>query len=1346
MKRFLLTCMVALGVGAYAQVGPPLAANPNTNNGYGFVQTNGTYTPLSSSRTVWQSGATLATNAVSPAVSLPFTFKYNGKSYTNIYINNNGYLTFGSPSTATTYTGLSTDLTSAGNIYEGAIAGFAVNLRNANTTTSEIAYETVGSKFIVQFTDLQGNSASTAQTISFQIQLDSSNNTVAIIYGTCVSGTGTLTGEVGLKGAESSDVNNRTGTNWTTSAIGTSNSSTMTLGTSGAATIPASGLTFTFTPGTWLNAPTSYATIPFTEAFGSWVNGNSTADLPNATYWRTWPSRGDNSWRASDISTSGFTSTSGWSSTSGGATIAAPAVAPTARFHSYNTVGVSGYMDLYVNLSTGGAGNRVISFDYINTSGTDKLDVLLSTDGGVTFNSLGGSLGVAAAWANKTFTTSSTSSTAILRFLGTGDNGSTDIQIDNLAITVSTAPPVCTTISSPANAATGISINPAISWNSASLATSYLVSIGTTAGGTNVMNAVDVGNVNSYTIPAGTPLNYSTQYYITISPKNAYGTASGCTETSFTTSVIPCPSVTAPTAAAIDVSTSAMITWSAVPGATGYKLTVGTTTGGTDVLNSQDLGNNLSYTFSTPLNAATKYYYKVNAYSSTSTSVSCSERSFTTACATVAAFSENFDTTAANSLPVCWTNLGSTGGAYAQASTVIGAPNNLYIYTDTSTTGFVALPSVSTLQSGTYRLKFSARANLTAGGIVGIGYIDSSNNFVQLTTYTTTSTNTIDNFVYNIPALPAGVTRLAFKHSGTPAYSALIDNVVYELIPSCLEPSALVVNSFTANSAVVSWTAPATTPANGYQVYYSTTNTAPTSSTVLNATNSVTSTTATANIPGLSPNTVYYIWVRSSCSSTDNSVWVGSVSVYTGYCLPSTTNQNSWISEFTSTGATTNMAYSSTVGGTGGYQNLAANLKISNYAGSVTPITLTGGGPTVGFAVWIDWNNNLSFESSERVYVTTAYTTTTSGATITVPAATALGNYRMRVVANYNNSAPSNPCEAFTRGEYIDFTFEVIAQPACVVPAGLTASSVTSNTATISWTAPTPAPANGYEYYYSTTNSTPNSGTVITGTSQPLTLLAPLTTYYYWVRSVCSSSSVSTWVTGSFTTLATPPANDNCSSATVLTPGLNFAQNPLTGTTVGSTNTPALTASCLFTPTNVGGNVWYTVVVPASGSLTIETAAVTGSPLTDTVLSVFANCSSTTSIGCDDDSGVDSFSKLSLTGQTPGSTLYVSVWRYSTATDGAFQISAYDASLSTSESVKTKNDIKAYPNPFVDVLNISDVSNVKSISVVDISGKLVKSFDKAESVLHLGGLNSGMYLVILNMKDGSKQTIKAIKK
>lgn len=253
----------------------------------------------------------------------------------------------------------------------------------------------------------------------------------------------------------------------------------------------------------------------------------------------------------------------------------------------------------------------------------------------------------------------------------------------------------------------------------------------------------------------------------------------------------------------------------------------------------------------------------------------------------------------------------------------------------------------------------------------------------------------------------------------------------------------------------------------------------------------------------------------------------------------------------------------------------------------------------------------------------------------------------------------------------------------------------------------------------------------------------------YKVRVWTLTSTATTVATFSICvgTQAPPPANDNCSGAVTLTPGATFAQNVLTGTAVGATNTPALTASCLSTPTNVGGNVWYSVVVPASGNVTIETDAVTGSPLLDTVMSVFTDCTTTTSIGCSDDEGNANFSKLSLTGQTPGTTLYVSVWRYSSAIEGQFQISAYDASvLSTSEVSGAKNEIKAYPNPFADVLNISDISKVKSVSVVDLAGRVVKTIDNPSSDLQLGDLKQGMYLVILNMKDGSKQTIKAIKK
>lgn len=125
----------------------------------------------------------------------------------------------------------------------------------------------------------------------------------------------------------------------------------------------------------------------------------------------------------------------------------------------------------------------------------------------------------------------------------------------------------------------------------------------------------------------------------------------------------------------------------------------------------------------------------------------------------------------------------------------------------------------------------------------------------------------------------------------------------------------------------------------------------------------------------------------------------------------------------------TNMAYSSAtaVAGTNGYQNLSATTNtISNTAGSTTSISVTAGGPTCGMAVWVDWNNDLVFSSTERMYATTSYTTTTpSAAAITIPAGTPLGNYRMRVMCDYNTSAPSNACGSVTRGEFLDFKLQV---------------------------------------------------------------------------------------------------------------------------------------------------------------------------------------------------------------------------------------------------------------------------------------------------------------------------------
>lgn len=92
-------------------------------------------------------------------------------------------------------------------------------------------------------------------------------------------------------------------------------------------------------------------------------------------------------------------------------------------------------------------------------------------------------------------------------------------------------------VTAPTDGATGESINPTINWSPASgFPDGYLISIGTTPGGTDILDNFDVGNVLTYD-PA--TLAYSTTYYITITPYNASGNATGCTSSSFTTETDP---------------------------------------------------------------------------------------------------------------------------------------------------------------------------------------------------------------------------------------------------------------------------------------------------------------------------------------------------------------------------------------------------------------------------------------------------------------------------------------------------------------------------------------------------------------------------------------------------------------------------------------------------------------------------------------------------------------------------------------------------------------------------------------------------------------------------------------
>ncbi len=135
----------------------------------------------------------------------------------------------------------------------------------------------------------------------------------------------------------------------------------------------------------------------------------------------------------------------------------------------------------------------------------------------------------------------------------------------------------------------------------------------------------------------------------------------------------------------------------------------------------------------------------------------------------------------------------------------------------------------------------------------------------------------------------------------------------------------------------------------------------------------------------------------------------------------------------------------------------------------------------------------------------------------------------------------------------------------------------------------------------------------------------------------------------SFTVFA-QPANDNPCNATPLTAGT--VCNYVAGTNVLATNSPGVPApGCA---SYVGQDVWFSVVVPAGGSLTFD--ANVGS-MTDGGMAVYSgSCSSLTLLACNDDSSPNGLMPyIALTGQTPGTTLYIRFWDYAGGS-GTFSI------------------------------------------------------------------------------------------
>ncbi|NNT72944.1 T9SS type A sorting domain-containing protein [Flavobacterium sp. IMCC34852] len=233
-------------------------------------------------------------------------------------------------------------------------------------------------------------------------------------------------------------------------------------------------------------------------------------------------------------------------------------------------------------------------------------------------------------------------------------------------------------------------------------------------------------------------------------------------------------------------------------------------------------------------------------------------------------------------------------------------------------------------------------------------------------------------------------------------------------------------------------------------------------------------------------------------------------------------------------------------------------------------------------------------------------------------------------------------------------------------------------------------------------------------------------------------------------TPAPAPANDECSGAIALTAGGVFGDYDIDSSNIASTlSTQTPNPSCgNFNFTTSGKDVWYSVVVPASGTLTIETSttAVGGAGM-DTVIQVYSgDCNALVAVNCDDDGSPETafgLTRLALTGQTPGATLLIRLFGYN-GTTGSYSISAYDASLSG--ATFDNASFSYYPNPVKNVLNLSYSQAISNVEVYNLLGQkmIANTIGANQGQVDMSNLASGTYIVKVTA-DNQIKTIKVIK-
>jgi len=483
-------------------------------------------------------------------------------------------------------------------------------------------------------------------------------------------------------------------------------------------------------------------------------------------------------------------------------------------------------------------------------------------------------------------------------------------------------------------------------------------------------------------------------------------------------------------------------------------------------------------------------------------------------------------------------------------------------------------------------------------------------------------------------------------------------------------------------------------------------------------------------IAGLAPNvttftdqsisafTTYYYRVKASNSSTDYSP-VFQITTTLNYCLPQYANACSSIPvviddfilrDASNTNIINNIDSNCSPNNYGDFTSTSYNVEVGKTYNFIAR-AISGGIGTYydqHLTIWLDYNRDGVFTTSEMVYKSTSVASTrmtpTATGSFTIPSISS-GIVRMRLRSGFGSFAPVvDSCNSLPFGEAEDYHLNVTAAiPTISAATIIPTSACAGENISVSFT--TTIPVGSGNYVVQLSDNTGNNFTSIPtfGSNSPLSASIPASTPAgngYKIRVISTSPSVTGLPSSTFSinTTPTPPTvtspvnyQQNQSASPLAATGSNLLwYSSLTGGT-GSSSTPTpptstigttyyyvsqSVANCESTRATIQVNV-TAVSATISTSTVLPSSACIGQNISVAFTTTIPNGSNTYTVQLSDNTG-NNFTNIPTSGTASPLTATIPI---STVAGSGYKVRVISTNPNVTGSTSNSFDINATPTP-----------------------------------------------------------------